>query len=193
MAILNAARGHGASLLTTVAVLLVLSVSGAAAESPETAIVAHFDSLERVIEKIADDDQARSSNLRTTTAFFKKLMGRYSEIHDLLRINSRGKVTNELARDGKVGKRYRSVARQSWFSDVGPGKEPYYGMVKTRRGRYMLFWAMPILIDGRSGGAILAKLDLNECLEGAARRADGPFRVYYDGRRVFSHDWDAVD
>ncbi len=193
MAIVKAVWGSGSVFLAAVAVLLALPAPGAAAQSPVTALVAHFDSLEHVVEQIAENERARSSNLRTTTAFFKKLMARYPEFHDLLRINSRGKVTNEQARDGKVGRRYRSVARQSWFRTVGPGKEPYYGKVRTRRGRYFLFWAVPILLDGRSGGAILAKLDLDECLEGAASRVGGPFRIYYDGRRVFSHEWRGVD
>lgn len=193
MATVKAVWGSGSVLLAAIAVLLALPSPGEAAQSPVTEIVAHFDSLEQVVGQIADDERARSSNLRTTTSYFRQLMDRYPEIHDLLRINSRGKVTNELARDGKTGKRYRSVARQSWFRTVGPGMEPYYGKVKTRGGRYFLFWALPIIIDGRSGGAILAKLDLIECFEGAAVRVDGPFRVYYDGRRVVSHEWRGVD
>lgn len=185
----------GMVLVSLVAAGLLTPLHG---EVPSAAAVAHFDSLEATILDIVSDDQTRSTSLRTTTRYFNKLLKAYPEIHDILRINSKGKVTNEVARDGKVGRRYRSVAGQRWFRAVGPGMEPYYGKVRTRRGRYMLFWAMPILVENSrgsdvSGGALLVKLDLAACFEGAATRIDRPFRVYFDNKRIYSHQWRDID
>ncbi len=182
---------------TNPVVVLVFTLSmafSAQSNKPPQEIEAHFDSLESVVAEVAADAKTRSSNLKTTGAYFNEVMGEYPEFHDLLRINSKGIVTNEVARDGKVGAKYRSVARQNWFTEVVRKNAPYYGRVRTRQGAYLLFWAVPMTVKTRSGrersvGALLAKIDLVAALNGAAQRAGAPLEIQYDGTNLLSHKW----
>jgi len=174
------------------------AVCYSAAEAPAEAIVAHFDSLEREIWDIAESSEARSSSLKTTGAYFSELMREYPEFHDILRINSRGKVTNEIARDGKEGRRYRSVATQGWWRDVRRKVEPYYGNVRTRRGEYLLFWAVPMIVKDDDGdrhvaGALAVKLELDKCVKAAADRIGAAYMVTFDDRPIYRHKWGNAD
>jgi len=162
---------------------------------PAEVVVAHFDSLVQVIRKASESQETRSANLKTTKVYFSELMRRYPELHDMLRINSRGKVTNEIARDGKEGRRYRSIAGQSWWRDISRDLAPYFGSVRTRQGEYLLFWAIPMMDeqDDKLVGALAVKLDLDECLDGAAKRLGAPLMVTYDGESIYRHQWRNIE
>lgn len=190
-------RTHLTGLLQAALLLSVFSFRSEADLAPPKVVSAHFDSLESLLAEIAADAKTRSSNLRTTSAYFQSLMDTYPEFHDLLRINSKGTVTNEVARDGKKGRKFRSVARQSWFTEVVQRSEPYYGKVRTRQGDYLLFWAVPMTVKTSSGsersiGAVLAKIDLDQALRGAATRADAPLKIAFEGSGLFSANWDGA-
>ncbi len=170
---------------------------GAAASVPLDKIEAFFDEYDKSLAELASDPAIVNGSVGTVGQRLTSYMQQRDALHTLMRINSSGKVINEAVRSGKPGRRNRSVARQSWYAAVTDELEPYYGYVKPARGPLMLFWAKPLKVDdggeARSGGALLAKIDLADAIRKAAGSLDEPFTVRWDDDQLLAHKGGAPD
>ncbi len=123
----------------------------------------------------------------------EKMLQDYPGIEILIWANSKGIVVNEAVREGKPGKPHRNLSRQKWFEKI-KNLKPYYSSFKTRKGDHQLFWCKPIRITksgrDRSGGAIVARIDLKRSFDTVAKKTGKPFRVLQKGQPIFSHSWD---
>ncbi len=161
------------------------------AESDETtaAVAEHFDALHTTIAQLAESDALASANIKRAVAPFKKTMSSHASVTSMMRINSKGKVVNEVVREGRPGRRFRNVSRQGWFTETARLNN-YYGYLKRRDGDFELFWCFPIVLSGnRFGGALVAKIDMKRALKTVAGEIDKPFRVVYEKRVFFAHEW----
>ncbi|MBD3240855.1 MAG: hypothetical protein GF331_09740 [Chitinivibrionales bacterium] len=169
----------------------------AVAESPLNEIETFFNEYDKSLSELASDPDIVNGSVAAVRQRLASYMERRDALHTLMRINSSGKVINESVRDGKPGRKNRSVARQSWYTTVADNLEPYYGYVKPARGPLMLFWAKPLRVDDkgkvRSGGALLAKIDLADAIQKASRSLDVPFTVLWDGDNLLAHKGGAPD
>jgi len=122
----------------------------------------------------------------------EKMLQDYPGIEFILWVNSKGVVVNEAVREGKPGKPHRNLSRQKWYEKI-KSITPYYSSLKTRNGYHQLFWCKPIRITksgrDRSGGAIVARIDLKRCLNTVAKKIGTPFRVLQEKQPLFSHSW----
>lgn len=169
-------------------VALAGSTGVLAAQSPVDDIEAHFDTLDAQLSKFAWRKDVIKGSLKAVDAIFERYVADHQSIVTLLRVNSKGKVINETTTNGSVGKKFRDVSRQGWFS-VANGMKPYYGYVKTGDS-YELFWAKPLKIKTRSGawragGAMLARIDLSRSLQSIASQMTKPFAISSNGSRIF--------
>lgn len=122
----------------------------------------------------------------------EKMLQDYPGIEFLIWVNSKGVVVNEAVREGKPGKPHRNLSRQKWFKKI-KNLEPYYSSFKTGKGDHQLFWCKPIRITksgrDRSGGAIVAKIDLKRSFDTVAKKIGTPYRVLQKEQPLFSHSW----
>jgi len=122
----------------------------------------------------------------------EKMLQDYPGIEFLIWINSKGVVVNEAVREGKPGKPHRNLSRQKWYEKIKSLK-PYYSSLRTRKGDHQLFWCKPIRITksgrDRSGGAIVARIDLKRSFNTVAKKIGTPFRVLQKRQPLFSHSW----
>ncbi len=122
----------------------------------------------------------------------EKMLQDYPGIEFLIWVNSKGVVVNEAVREGKPGKPHRNLSRQKWYEKIKSLK-PYYSSLRTRKGDHQLFWCKPIRITksgrDRSGGAIVARIDLKRSLNTVAKKIGTPFRVLQERQPLFSHSW----
>ena len=100
----------GPAVISCLAALLLAPM--ARAQMPVETITAHVDSLDTMLQQAARSSELRSSSLKVTDRYLQTYLRRHTEVSEMLRINSKGKVTSEVVRTGKPGQRYRSVATQ---------------------------------------------------------------------------------
>jgi hypothetical protein len=155
-------------------------------------IETYFEELKSDIEGLAAADEMLKRKISMADKPIAKLMKNRREIVSIIRTNSRGLVVNEKHVDKGPGKQFRNLSRQRWFR-VTRRLECYYSLI-TSAGSEQLFWCVPIKVKQRSGrfrsgGAIIAKIDVKEALRNAARKIDRPFIIYREDEKLFSHDW----
>ncbi len=167
-------------------------VPGVRASVPEE-ISKHFGNLDTSLKELSEAREMRVRDISEANDPMQQYMDRFPEVIAVLRINSTGKVVNEIVRKGRPGKKFRDVSSQSWFSTVRD-LDPYYGYLETRGEKMYLFWSWPIKVesgpDFRSGGAVVAKIRLNEALNSVRDEAKSPFRVLVENDVQYSHDWE---
>jgi hypothetical protein len=164
-----------------------------AEKAPIEAVDSYLDEVHGALDELSQSSALASANLKRANAPFQETLDAYEGIISLMRVNSKGKVANEIVRNGRPGRRFRNVARQSWFSHTARLNN-YYGYLKRRDGDIELFWCFPIkLSSGRFGGVVVAKIDLEQTLEAAANKASKPFRVLFEDKPFFAHQWDGVE
>lgn len=183
--------GHVAHVLL---IALVVSAAKGHGQVVSADIVSAVDSLHAALVAETEKDDAVSANAKSVDRFVAGVLKRHPQIDDVLRVNSKGKVQSEAARDGKLGKKFRSVADQGWFKKAGPGQEEYYGTVKTRKGEYLLFWALPVSLSGpggtkRSAGALVCKIQLDKVLAAAGGESTHPYKVVFEKSTVYNRGW----
>ncbi len=180
------------AIVFSLAILVLGGISGIRASVPEE-ISAHFASLDTALRELSEAREMRVRNISEANGPLEQYMDRYPEVIAVLRINSNGKVVNEIVRKGRPGKKFRDVSSQSWFSTVS-ALEPYYGYLETRGEKMYLFWSRPIKVesgsDYRSGGAVVAKIRLNEALNSVRDKVESAFRILVENRAQYSHDWE---
>jgi hypothetical protein len=180
------------AVLSLVVSLFVFSLYGQ--ESPQSQIEKYFRGLERTVIELTNKPQIKSRRLKNADKLFVSTIKKYPFFHTLMRVNSKGKVVNEVV-EGKVqSKNYRSIARQSWYRDIEKTMKPYFGHLTRHGTPYWLFWVVPIKIPTkggsvRFGGAIVTKIDIENCMNDIASALEQPFAVRIDGEQVFSANW----
>ncbi len=176
--------------------MLGLACAGAVlADAAATAkgIEAYLAELEADIVELSAAREMLVRNTGMADRPIEKLMKRRTEISTILRTNSRGLVVNEMHAERSAGKKFRDLSNQKWFKETSDLRR-YYGSTISSGGRYSMFWCIPIRValqsgTYRSGGAIVARIDMRGAFESAAKRAKDPF-VVLDGRqRVYSSSW----
>jgi len=177
-------------MIINCAALVASAASGAG-----SAIEEHFDNVHSVLRNLADHEVMISSNFRKADAPLKNTLVEHTEILSLMRTNSRGKVINEIVRDGEAGQKYRDVSSQGWFSETA-SMNPYYGYIKRRDGDVELFWCFPVGLGGggnRFGGAMVAKIDLERAMKNISEKIGSPFKLVVDNRDVYEHEWSGAE
>lgn len=174
------------------AILVLGGICGIRASVSEE-ISAHFASMDTALRDLSEAREMRVRNISEANGPIEQYMDRYPEVIAVLRINSNGKVVNEALRKGRPGKKFRDVSSQSWFSTVSE-LQPYYGYLETRGEKMYLFWSQPIKVESesghRSGGAVVAKIRLNEALNSVRDQVESAFRILVENRVQYSHDWE---
>jgi hypothetical protein len=179
-------------IFALVCILIPRATPQAASESQKAAaaVEKYFSVMKSDLQSVADLPEM--SSMRRAYRALQRHFREYPEIAALMQVNSKGKVINELVRNGRPGKKYRNVSSQSWFGEVARLKS-YYGYIETRGGGVYLFWCEPIRLGNRSsfrsGGALVAKIDLRKALGRAARQITHPFVVTYEGKSIYSRAW----
>lgn len=176
----------GLLIVASMALVFVLPVR-VRAESVAEKIEQSFEELDKELASVAGRPEMQS--MKQARTVLRGLFKDHAELHTVMQTNSKGKVINEIVRTGSPGRRYRSVARQSWFREVAKQK-PYHGYLEFRRRGYYLFWCYPVeRKSGGFGGAVVTKIDLDKALKAVADEVDKPFLVTVEGEKVYAHAW----
>jgi len=163
------------------------------AKSPADLIADNFDNLETVLSDLAGRRDVRLGKPRAVDGILANTIKKFPAFQTLMRINSTGKVINEVVREGTPGERYRNVGRQGWFTVAGERMESYHGYVKSDDD-YLLFWVKPLKSrrsngSYKSAGALLAKIDIGRVLEKVAPTLSLPFTLIFDKETIFRYNW----
>jgi hypothetical protein len=173
--------------------VVVSSVSSHAAE-PEEIISQYFSLLDKALTKIAAAEEAQSSSLKGSESYFEAQYQQHPQLATILRVNTKGKIVNEIIEGKAAVREFRDISRRPWFAQSAKKKEPYYGYME-HEGRHYLFWAKPLLRRTskgkiRSAGAIAAKIDLEKCFNKTSKSLSVPLSVMLDNKAIYSALWE---
>lgn len=184
--------------LTLSCALLLLATAVAFGQSPTRTVEGFFTAYEDYFKKLAADETVVKGSVAKVNAIFRTALGEHPSLNTLMRVNSKGRVINEIKRSGKPGKANRSVARQKWFAAATKKMEPYFGHLRPSRGPATLFWAFPITMarttgEIRSAGALLCKIEVPAAFKAASANLNVPLSVDWDGTTVYAKNGGAPD
>lgn len=178
------------------AAALTMVVAGASyAKDPAARIEAHFDGLKEQFKELSMRSQLAKGGVKTGDRVLAREMRETPSFHSLMRVNSKGKVINEVVREGNPGEKFRDVSNQKWFMSAGPRMKSYYTYVRRSDEPHRLFWARPLALKTRSGefrsaGALVAIVDVDAALSQVDSKLGTPFRLVYEDKVLHSHKWD---
>lgn len=157
---------------------------------------ARLEKLDSHLLSLSKSNELSSRRIEDATPPFRNSIKEFPEFQTLMRTNSKGKVVNEIVNEGRQGKKFRSVARQSWFGETAR-MNPYYGFLKMRDGTTYLFWCKPIPVGTREGGyrfggALVAKIELSDVLKAVAGEVDEPFQLLHEDEAIYANEWNSI-
>jgi len=153
----------------------------------------YFSSLKRDFNACA----VSVSTVKKTTnvdLHFIKTLKKHQSVHSLLLTNDKGRVVGESVRGEKPSRAKRSVSGRSWYLKTRKTLAPYDGLTKEDNGRYYLVWCVPLVKTARGHqkfqGAVVAKIDLWDCIHHVAETTKEPFCVRMKDKTLYTHDWE---
>lgn len=163
--------------------------------SPKQRIEREFRQLETALASCMYEEVLPSPEIEFMNRAIYDFMHDNPGVTRILRVNAGGYTVNDVSADSPRSAPPRNVANQRWFQHVSQGKTPYYSMDVGSDGQIVLFYGWPLTASADDEtaftGAYAAMIDLASqvaLIDGAP-----PFRVVYQGRVVFEHDWDELD
>jgi flagellar basal body-associated protein FliL len=182
-------------LAAAMGVAAVAAVSANPVISPKQRVEREFRQLETALASCMYEEVLPSPEIEFMNRALYDFMRDNPGVTRILRVNAGGYTVNDVSAESPRSAPPRSVTSQRWFQHVSQGKTPYYSMDVDSEGQIVLFYGWPLTAsnggEAAFTGAYAAMIDF------AAQVAliDGapPFRVAYQGRVVFEHEWDDLD
>lgn len=163
--------------------------------SPKQRIEREFRQLETALATCMYEEVLPSPEIEFMNRALYDFMHDNPGVTRILRVNAGGYTVNDVSAESPRSAPPRNVAGQRWFQHVLQGNTPYYSMDVGADGQIVLFYGWPLTANagGETAltGAFAAMIDLASqvaLIDGAP-----PFRIVYQGRVVFEHDWDELD
>jgi hypothetical protein len=165
----------------------------------EDAVENYVANMRKSFDQIPDTRVIKKTQLTKTNQYFKRLLKKHSAITKIIRVNSKGRVINEVIRDETPKRVNKNISRQKWYSFVRKKKKDYSDVLYSKKtGRYSLFWAKPIMLKTSKGkkrfvGAVAAKVDLWDTFHWFSKRTKEPFLIRLDKMILFSNRWEMAE
>jgi hypothetical protein len=179
------------SSLLPMLLMAVASIAGANAGDSASFVTEHFTRLEKDLADLADQPQMEGT-VDEARPIVRKFIQSRPEIVSLMRVNSKGKVVNEIVRNGKAGTLYRDISKQEWYRHT-LRIASFHGLSTTESNRMALLWSKPIRTskDGKVGfgGAVLATIDLMAGFTRIAGANNRPYEVTRNSASIYSFNW----
>jgi hypothetical protein len=187
------------TILMFAAALCIAGAVAAAANpviSPKQRVEREFRQLETALASCIYEEVLPSPEIEFMNRALYDFMRDNPGVTRILRVNAGGYTVNDVTAGSPRSAPPRSVASQRWYQHVSQGKTPYYSMDVDPEGQIVLFYGWPLTASAAGAeasltGAYAAMIDFSA----QAALIDGapPFRVAYQGRVVFEHEWDDLD
>lgn len=137
---------------------------------------------------IASTKKIGTMSIDSMNTFFETVIEKIPSIETLMRINSSGKVINEISETSRDFK-MRNVSDQKWFVHVKKTLTPYYGTNRDTSGAIVFFWAWPITSgDSVFNGAISAKIKPDGILKMATVRDSSRIALLFNDLLIFKQN-----
>jgi hypothetical protein len=189
-------RSHASQVLQA---SLGMQGSNAAAQPAQKAIDQELDTLfaktKTDFEKMALSPILKSPRLPMVNSFFIQSLKIHLPWQSLIRTDKKGQVIDEVIRIEGISKEKRSVADQTWFTQVSKTMKEHNEIAITEKtGRYYLVWAAPIVSKVKGAdvfqGAVAVRIDLWDCFDRFADTWTSPFMIRILGRvTLYDHLW----
>jgi hypothetical protein len=164
--------------------------------SPKQRVEREFRQLETALASCVYEEVLPSPEIEFMNRALYDFMRDNPGVTRILRVNAGGYTVNDVSAGSPRSAPARSVASQRWYQHVSQGKTPYYSMDVDSEGQIVFFYGWPLTASAAGAevsltGAYAAMIDFSAqvaLIDGAP-----PFRVAYQGRVVFEHEWDDLD
>lgn len=141
---------------------------------------------------IASTKKIGTMGVDSMNTFFETVLKKIPSIATLMRINSNGKVINELSSDNAEFK-MRDVSDQRWFLHAKNTKSSYYGTTRDSSGTTLFFWAWPIIAnDSMFNGVITAKIKPSGILTMATVDPETPIGLFLNSQVVYKQNYSII-
>ncbi len=188
------------SVLKTVGVYLaaVIAVVSMPVHPASDSIVAfmevYFASLKEDFNQRAASTIVKTARAAQLAGYFAGIMKKNPSIVSLMKVDAKGIVTYERARNGRQPVKKRSVVQRSWFDKTAKGLKEADCLVIDRSGRALIYWSIPLLRDGPGGakrfnGALVAAVDLKACFQAIAKAGAQPFLIRLNDKTFYEGSW----
>jgi hypothetical protein len=150
-----------------------------------------FVQLEQNLNDLAGNPAMRGG-VKAVPPLLRQFIRDHEAIVAIMRTNSKGKVVNEIVRNGEAGELYRDISGQAWYRKTS-ALRPYFSKIRMADKSVQLLWSLPIRIrqsgSERFGGALMVRIDPVNCFETVAMAYGQPFEVFAGATRLYSYQW----
>ncbi|MDR0331616.1 MAG: hypothetical protein LBH93_07915, partial [Chitinispirillales bacterium] len=180
--------------VVTVLILFAAALASAATLSPKQRVEREFRQLETALARCMYEEVLTSPEIEFMNRALYDFMRDNPAVTRILRANAGGFTVNDISASSPLSAPPRNISSQRWFQHITQGKTPYYSMDIDADGQIVLFYAWPLSANTDKEaftGAFAAYIDFTSQV--ALIDDAPPFRIMYQGKPVFEHDWDDID
>ncbi|HMD69308.1 MAG TPA: hypothetical protein VKF42_10555, partial [Chitinivibrionales bacterium] len=153
-----------------------------------------FAELDSLLLRTAALPKTSLKENEPVNAFFHRLLGRYSEIVQILRTNAKGIIVNDAEQLGRPEELRIDASDSAWHSNPCRNLGPWHSPLMKENRRPYLVWSRPLTVRTAIGrqqfhGVVAFKIDVFACLKNFAAHVNGPFEILLDGRSFYYLSW----
>jgi hypothetical protein len=167
--------------------LLVIPFQTLASDASDIATI--IQKMDDRFSGIASTKKIGTMGVDSMNTFFETVLKKIPSIATLMRINSNGKVINEISSENGDFK-MRDVSDQRWFLHAKNSRSSYYGTTRDSSGTTLFFWAWPIIAnDSVFNGVITAKIKPSGILAMATVDPETPIGLFLNSQVVYKQNY----
>jgi len=141
---------------------------------------------------IASTKKIGTMGVDSMNIFFETVLKKIPSIATLVRINSNGKVINEISSEN-IDFKMRDVSDQRWFLHARNTRTSYFGTTRDSSGTTLFFWAWPIIAnDSVFNGVITAKIKPSGILAMAKVDPETPIGLFLNSQVVYKQNYAVI-
>jgi hypothetical protein len=172
--------------------LLLLTIPIHLFASDASDIATIISKMDNRFSGIASTKKIGTMGVDSMNTFFESVLKKIPSIATLMRINSNGKVINEISSDNAEFK-MRDVSDQRWFLHAKNTRSSYYGTTRDSSGTTLFFWAWPIIAnDSMFNGVITAKIKPSGILAMATVDPETPIGLFLNSQVVYKQNYSII-